>query len=230
MSVVLWRTRPSLRAFFRPPTLPVFGSAFALAALLGSALPVSAGAPEAAPDAAADSLAAETAMTKLYEEEKKLQYRTGDIELEGGLAELRLPAGYRYLDEAQTEKVLTEMWGNPAGGKTLGMILAPDMTPLKDDSWAVIIEYSDDGYVKDDDAEKIDYDDLLKDMQKSVDEHNKERKEQGSPSICWAGRKSPTTTRKPIRCIGPRSCASPSPRRTPSTTTSASWAAKACWC
>lgn len=139
------------------------------------------------PVSAADSLALDpakdSAMARLYAEEKQLEYRSGEIKLKDGLAVIRLPDGYRYLDEAQTDKVLSEMWGNPKGSLTLGMILAPGMTPLMDDSWAVIIEYDDDGYVKDDEAEKIDYDDLLKDMQKSSQENNKEREKQGYAPI-----------------------------------------------
>jgi uncharacterized membrane-anchored protein len=129
----------------------------------------------------------DSAMAVLYAEEQKLAYRTGEIKLQGDLAILRLPPGYRYLDEEQTEKVLTTMWGNPPGSETLGMILAPDMTPLKENSWAVIIEYTDDGYVKDDDAETIDYDKLLKDMQKATEERNEDRKKDGYAPLHLVG-------------------------------------------
>ena len=33
-----------------------------------------------------------------------------------------------------------------------------DKTPLDEDCWVVTISYADDGYVKDDDASKINYD------------------------------------------------------------------------
>ncbi len=118
-------------------------------------------------------------MAKLYAEEKSLHYGTGEIKLEGDLAILRLPPGYRYLDEGQTEKVLTEMWGNPKGSKTLGMVLAPDITPLMRNSWAVIIEYTEDGYVKDDEAGSLDYDKLLKQMQKATEDANGARSKDG---------------------------------------------------
>jgi uncharacterized membrane-anchored protein len=166
-------------------------SALALSAL--APRPVAA-APAPGAAAAADSAAASAKdpardglMSKLYEAEKNLQYRTGEIKLRDGLAVIHLPDGYRYLDEVQAEKVLTRMWGNPEGGGTLGMILAPNVTPLMDDSWAVIIQYDEDGYVKDDDAEKIDYDDLLKDMQKSAQENNKERGKEGYDPIHIVG-------------------------------------------
>jgi uncharacterized membrane-anchored protein len=138
-------------------------------------------------DSVSASAWGDSAMASLYAQERKLQYRTGEIKLQGDLAILRLPPGYRYLDEAQTEKVLTEMWGNPPGSETLGMILAPDMTPLKENSWAVIIEYTDDGYVKDDDAATIDYDKLLKEMQKATEERNEDRKKMGYAPLHLVG-------------------------------------------
>jgi uncharacterized membrane-anchored protein len=168
------------------PMHPVL-SLLAMAAMLTLGSIPAMAAPKAERDTLTAASAEDSAMARLYAEEKKLQYRTGEIKLEGGLAVLRLPSGYRYLDPEQTEKVLSEMWGNPKGSRTLGMILAPDMTPLMDDSWAVIIEYSDDGYVKDDDAEKIDYDDLLKDMQKSTDAGNEERVKEGYAPIHLVG-------------------------------------------
>jgi uncharacterized membrane-anchored protein len=131
--------------------------------------------------------ASDTAMAGLYAEERSLRYRTGDIELADGLALVRLPEGYRYLDEGETDKVLTDLWGNPKGNKSLGMILAPGLTPLMEDSWAVILQYDEDGFVKDDDAEKIDYDELLKDMRKGSEESNKERAKQGYAPIHLVG-------------------------------------------
>jgi uncharacterized membrane-anchored protein len=162
---------------------PVF-SAWIAAILAFSSTPLSA---KAGADSVSEAAFEDSAMTRLYAEEQKLRYRTGEIKLQGDLAILRLPPGYRYLDEAQTEKVLTEMWGNPPGSETLGMILAPDMTPLQENSWAVIIEYTDDGYVKDDDAATIDYDKLLKEMQKATEERNEERKKMGYAPLHLVG-------------------------------------------
>lgn len=159
-----------------------FLSQAALSLLLAVA-PVSAG----DIDSAAGTPEQEAFLARLQAKEKALKYRTGEIELNGGLAVVRLADGYRYLDEDETGIVLSEMWGNPPGAKTLGMILAPGQSPLQDDSWAVILEYEEDGYVKDDDAESIDYDDLLQDMQKSSQERNEEREKQGYEPIRIVG-------------------------------------------
>jgi len=114
---------------------------------------------------------------------KGLKYQQGEINLEGGLARLNVPAQFKYLSPDDTEIVLTRLWGNPPDKKRLGMLLPADRSPLDPDRWAVVISFSGDGYVKDDDAGKIDYADLLKKMQSGVKENNKARTKQGYPSI-----------------------------------------------
>lgn len=61
------------------------------------------------------------------------------------------------------------------------------LTPLSSNAWVVTINYDEDGYVKDDDAGKINYDDLLKQMKKSLAENNKVRQEKGYPAITLIG-------------------------------------------
>jgi uncharacterized membrane-anchored protein len=51
----------------------------------------------------------------------------------------------------------------------------------------VTIDYSEDGYVKDNDASKINYDDLLKKMQKGIAANNPEREKAGYPAITLVG-------------------------------------------
>jgi uncharacterized membrane-anchored protein len=51
----------------------------------------------------------------------------------------------------------------------------------------VTIDYSEDGFVKDDDASKINYDDLLKQMQAGIAESNKERQKEGYPTVDLLG-------------------------------------------
>jgi uncharacterized membrane-anchored protein len=119
---------------------------------------------------------------------ERLNYQEGQITLRDGLATVNLAEGFRYLDAAGTETILTGIWGNPATGqKHLGMIVPSDFDPFEKTAWCVVIGYQEDGYVKDDDAEKIKYDKLLKDMQKAVREESKERVKGGYPSIDLVG-------------------------------------------
>jgi uncharacterized membrane-anchored protein len=126
--------------------------------------------------AAVDSAAVYRAM--LDSIQGSLRYQTGHLTLPGGIGELTVPAGYRYLDSAQSRRVLTEYWHNP-GGTSLGMLFPKNQGPLDEHSWAYIIQYEPMGYVKDDDANDIDYNELLADMQKDLEEENPEREKAG---------------------------------------------------
>lgn len=117
----------------------------------------------------------------------QLHLQRGKITLPGGIATLDLPANFRYLSPTDAERVLVDAWGNPPGMVSLGMIVPAKTSVLERDSWGVIVTYEKEGHIKDDDADRIKYDELLKDMQASVLENNAERKKQGYPGIHLMG-------------------------------------------
>lgn len=121
--------------------------------------------------------------------ERGLRYRTGVIPVGDGIATLRLPASLRYLGPDDATKVLVDAWGNPpeAAEGTLGMVLPASLSPLDERGWAVIVEFSEEGYIKDDDAAEIDYAELLKSMQKATTEENAERKKAGFGVVSLVG-------------------------------------------
>ncbi len=115
--------------------------------------------------------------------EQSLHFQTGEIKLKDGLATLRLPPEFRYLNPADTERVLTQAWGNPKGDGTLGMIVPSDTSPVANDAWAVIVSFEEDGYVPDQDADTIKYDELLKKMQEDGKASNEARAKDGFDPI-----------------------------------------------
>ena len=117
----------------------------------------------------------------------QLHLQRGKITLPGGIATLDLPANFRYLSPTDAERVLVDAWGNPPGMVSLGMIVPAKTSVLERDSWGVIVTYEKEGHIKDDDADSIKYDELLKDMQASVLDNNAERKKQGYPGIHLMG-------------------------------------------
>jgi uncharacterized membrane-anchored protein len=119
-----------------------------------------------------------------------LHYEQGRITLPGGISELTVPRGFRYLDSAQSRTVLTRYWGNP-DGHSLGMLFPEKSNPLDEGAWAYVIEYDASGHVKDDDADDINYDDLLKEMRDDVAEGNKERTDAGYEAVTLVGWASP---------------------------------------
>jgi len=101
---------------------------------------------------------------------KNLKYQQGDIDLRGGLAKLTVPKEFNFLGPEDADTVLVKLWGNPpSNDKPLGLLIPAGMTPLSSNAWVVTIDYTEDGYVKDKDASKINYDDLLKKMQKGIE-------------------------------------------------------------
>ncbi len=119
--------------------------------------------------------------------EQSLEYQYGVIELTSGNATIHVPEGFRLLDKPQSNYVLSELWGNPEDTTILGMLVPADRGVLRPDSWVFTISFEEMGYVKDDDAQDIDYDDLLKDMQKEFKEANPERIKQGYQPIEFVG-------------------------------------------
>jgi uncharacterized membrane-anchored protein len=117
--------------------------------------------------------------------EASFQYQTGEINL-GDIGTLQVPKGFRYLDSAQARFVIHDLWGNPGGGGTLGMIV-PENMAIATDAWAFIITYDEMGYVKDDDADEIDYDEMLEGIQKEEGEINEARKQQGYEPMYMIG-------------------------------------------
>ncbi len=123
--------------------------------------------------------------------EESFDYKTGKIELAEGNGSLTVPEGFRYLGKDQSIYVLTDLWGNPEDTTILGMLVPMNHSVLEADGWAFIISYEDLGYVKDDDASDIDYNELLEEMQKEVKEANVERVKQGYESVRLVGWASP---------------------------------------
>ena len=118
-----------------------------------------------------------------------VEIRRGNIDLAGGVARLEVPDSFYYLDPLQAEKLLADIWENPpgSGSSTLGVLIPRDFHPLAKESWAATIFYEPDGYVSDDEADSIDYDDLLEVMQQSTAEASKDRVAQGYESIELVG-------------------------------------------
>lgn len=106
-------------------------------------------------------------------------YKTGVIDLDNGLATLTVPEGFKFLDAEQSKVVLTDLWGNPPS-EPIGLLFPEDMTPMHDAfTYCVEIEYSEEGYIDDEDAADLDYDDLLEEMQDDTNTANPDRIAQG---------------------------------------------------
>lgn len=113
----------------------------------------------------------------------------GDIDLPGNVATLNVPDNFYFLNASDAQKVLVDVWGNPesSGKGVLGMLFPSQSNPFDEDAWGVTIEYEQEGYVEDDDASDIDYQDLLADMQSDTREASLQRVEMGYDPIELVG-------------------------------------------
>jgi uncharacterized membrane-anchored protein len=115
------------------------------------------------------------------------KYQYGKISLENGIAEIDIPKGYKFLNAEQSKYVLSDLWGNPPS-EVLGLLFPEEISPISDDfTYAVEITYSNEGYIDDEDAKDLDYDDLLEEMQDDTNAANPERKKLGYPEIDLVG-------------------------------------------
>ncbi len=135
-----------------------------------------------------------TAEQKAYMAEAKkiwgsLDRQTGEIKLPEDIAILKVPESFYYLSPTDSEKILVDVWGNPpgAGLSSMGMLFPADSTPFDSSSWGVTIEYIEDGVVSDEDADEINYDKLLVDMQLDTKVASKQRMAEGYGEIELVG-------------------------------------------
>ena len=116
-----------------------------------------------------------------------LHFQAGDVALGDANATLHVRNGFHYLGHDDTRKVLEQLWGNPPDDDVLGM-LVPDAAALgSDHSWAVVVTYTNEGHVSDEDASKADYDQVMKDMKEASVDENAERKKAGYPALDVVG-------------------------------------------
>ncbi len=109
---------------------------------------------------------------------ESIEYSQGEILLPGGQAKLEVPTGYYYLAPADANRILSDLWGNPPSDQ-LGMIFPAPHTPMDWAAWGAMLNWDPIGYVSDRNAGRIDFDDLLEDMQGDTAIESEERRAAG---------------------------------------------------
>ena len=101
------------------------------------------------------------------------------------VATIDLPEGYAFIKQDVAQKILEEQ-GNPHEG-VLGMLIPKPKGEDESVEFFVVCKFQDMGYVKDDDAEKIDAKELLESYREGTREQNKELEARGIPPVYIAG-------------------------------------------
>ncbi len=119
--------------------------------------------------------------------EANLNYQHGVIELESGNATISVPEGFGFLDKEQANYVLTDLWGNMEDETILGLLVPENRGVMDDHSWLFTVSFEEMGYVEDEDADDIDYDDLLEELQEDTRVSNEQRAELGYQTVELVG-------------------------------------------
>ena len=89
----------------------------------------------------------------------------GIATIEGAHATISVPGDMRFLDKWDAHKLLELYWGNAEDTTVLGALVPANAVIMDDIELAFILYYTEAGYVSDDDANDVDYDDLLSELQ-----------------------------------------------------------------
>ncbi|GGY97689.1 hypothetical protein GCM10011614_10950 [Novosphingobium colocasiae] len=119
---------------------------------------------------------------------KSLHPQQGRIAIDQASATLDLGTAYDFYGRDDARKILVDIWGNPpeAATNVLGIVMPASASPISD-GWGAVVTYEDSGFVSDDDAADVDYNELLGQMREGEADRNAERKRQGYTGIHLAG-------------------------------------------
>lgn len=90
---------------------------------------------------------------------------------------------YYFVGPEQARTILVDIWRNPPASAdgVLGMVF-PKGKSFVDDTWSAVITFESTGYVSDDDAKTIDYDEMLANMRASDEAQAPDIRAQGYPA------------------------------------------------
>lgn len=129
----------------------------------------------------AEATAQADAFNKLVE---SIDWKTEGTGALGSLADLPVPSGYRFTGSQGTIKLM-EAFGNLTDGDELGYISPLDM------GWFAVFEFSEVGYVKDDEKDKLDPDAILEQMKEGQEAANEELTKRGMSTLSVLGWQTP---------------------------------------
>ncbi|CAL1517348.1 DUF2167 domain-containing protein [Chitinophaga sp. MM2321] len=103
-------------------------------------------------------------------------YQQGEVVLGEGVV-LQVPAGYRFLDAAQSKLLVAHLWGNPENPNSVGLLLPARVGPMDKDVWGLEVSLESSGYVSEKEARHINYANLLQQMKEDIKTENDWRRE-----------------------------------------------------
>jgi len=153
------------------------------ATLAPATLPMLAPLQDAPPELAADETTEMPAeVVEIMQAMAAMDWQEGTVMVEGDIATIALPEGWSYLQTMDAQFMVEKVWGNPPDRSVLGFI-----SPPGEETWGVIVTFDEEGYVEDDDAEDMDFGDLLEEMQGDTEASNEFRAAEGYGTVDLVG-------------------------------------------
>lgn len=113
-------------------------------------------------------------------EQPQLDVKEGPLEgALGSIASVQVPEGYGFVEEREMPN-LNRLTGNLHNPNDVGAILSPD-------GWMVFFSFDPVGYVKDDDRDSLDAQDMFASMKEGEVSANEARRQQGFPQLTLLG-------------------------------------------
>jgi uncharacterized membrane-anchored protein len=94
-------------------------------------------------------------------------------------AVLKLPGDYAFIPKAEGARLMRAMGNSVEDSQFVGLFVGTK----PNDDWIVVVEYTKDGYIKDDEARNWNPDELLRSLREGTEEANKDRVERGFQEI-----------------------------------------------
>lgn len=117
-----------------------------------------------------------------------LHRETGVITIANGKVSLNVPETHYFVGSADARRIIVDLWGNPPASAegVEGIIFLANTNPAID-GWGALVQYVAEGHVPDDEANTINYTELLSNMQDGMEQENTWRTENNYPTISLVG-------------------------------------------
>lgn len=118
-----------------------------------------------------------------------LKFQAGTISVLGGRAQLSLGDKFEFLDAADTRKLIVDFFDNPPqAGSHMGIIVPKGWgREIPPSEWIAVLDWKDDGYVKDDEYDSLDFNKKLNELKEASHEESDERVRQGYSKLILTG-------------------------------------------
>lgn len=103
----------------------------------------------------------------------------------GNIASVNLPEGYMFADADDTRNIIMPLMETPSSGNELGFVMPSNA------QWQALFQFSEEGYIKDDEKGSLNADAILNAIKKNTDITNEERKKRGWEVLTIVGWQQP---------------------------------------